>query len=342
MRKHLLYNFFNGSKDRPDAKWEDTTPNLRHFFRLLGRKFWRLLSINLMMLPMILPILIAVLVYMGIQTTPTQQTALFAPLYGANLIESTPKSTFLLDLFGTQFLVPSYNATGTYVAIGICAAFLALTFGWQNIGSTYLLRGMVRGDAVFLGPDYFYAIKRNWKQGFFLGLIDFIVLFLLGFDILYFYFRTGSFGNDVMFFAACALAILYFFMRFYLYLLQITFHLSIRKILKNALIFTTLGIKRNLMGTLGLILLTIINAGFVLMVAPFGGRLGFGLILPILHFPAVSGFITVYAAYPVIDRYMIAPYHRADSEDDDDSTTEKDNEKGSEADAGETSSTDPQ
>ena len=308
MKKHLLYNFFSGDRDRPDAKWEDTTPNLRYFFRLLGRKFWRLLSLNLMMLPLSLPILIALMIYTNINTTPTPQTALFAPLYGANLISASPKSGFLLDLFGGQLPIPAYNTTGTYIGIGICIAFLLLTFGWQNIGSTYILRGLVRGDAVFLGPDYFYAIKRNWKQGFFLGLTDFAILFLLGFDIIYFYYRTGSFGTDLMFFASCALLILYFFMRFYLYLLQITFHLSIRKILKNALIFTTLGIKRNLMGMLGLILLTAINLGFVLLVIPTGGVIGFGLILPVLHYLAVAGFIKVYAAYPIIDRYMIAPY----------------------------------
>lgn len=313
-RRHLLYNLFNGDRDRPDAKWEDTTPNLRHFFRLFGRKFWRLLSVNLIMLPMVVPILVAVMLYLGIQTTPTQQTALFAPLYGANLIEATPKTAFLLDLFGGQWLIPSYNATGTYVGIGVCIAFVALTFGWQNVGSTYLLRGLVRGDAVFLGADYFYAIRKNWKQGFFLGLIDFTVLFLLAFDILYFLNRTGAFWLDVMFFFSCALFILYFFMRFYLYLLQITFHLSIRKILKNALIFTTLGIKRNLMGVLGLVLLTLINLGFLLLLNPSRGVIGVGLILPLLHYLAFAGFIKVYAAYPIIDRYMIRPYRGLNEE----------------------------
>ena len=317
---HFLYNIFNGDRDRPDAKWEDTTPNLRHFFRLFGRKFWRLLSVNLIMLPMVLPILIAVMLYLGIRTTPTQQTALFAPLYGANLIEATPRSALLLDLFGGQWLIPSFNANGTYVGIGVCAGFLALTFGWQNIGSTYLLRGLVRGDAVFLGADYFYAIRRNWKQGFFLGLIDFAVLFLLIFDILYFYTRTGSFWLDVMFFFSCAILILYFFMRFYIYLLQITFHLSIRKILKNALIFTTLGIKRNLMGALGLILLTAFNLGLILLLNPTGGVLGVGLILPLLYYLAVAGFIRVYAAYPVIDRYMIRPYRDLNAEKEDGET----------------------
>ena len=70
---------------------------------------------------------------------------------------------------------------------------------------------------------------------------------------------VGSFWIDVCFWGICALSILYFFMRFYIYLLLVTFDLSIRKILKNALIFTMLGIKRNLMGFLGVALITLVN-----------------------------------------------------------------------------------
>ncbi len=308
MAKHLLYNIFNGNKEKPDAKLEDVTPNIGYFFRLLGRKFWRLISLNLMMLPMVLPVLIAILLYLAIPTTPTSVTALFPTLYGANLIQASPESAYLLNLFGGQWLIPSYHATGTYVGIGICIVFLLVTFGWQNIGATYILRSYIRGDAVFLWSDYFYAIKRNWKQGFFLGLLDFLILFLLGFDVVYFYFRIGPFGMNLLFYASCALEILYFFMRFYIYLLQITFKLSIRKIFKNALIFTPLGVKRNLMGALGILILTAINVGLILLIAPTGGVIGIGLILPILHYPAFTGFIATYAAYPIIDRYMIAPF----------------------------------
>ncbi len=104
---------------------------------------------------------------------------------------------------------------------------------------------------------------------------------------------------------------------------------EVRKILKNALIFTTLGIKRNLMGTLGLILLTAINLGFILLLMPTGGVIGAGLILPVLHYLAVAGFIKVYAAYPIIDRYMIAPYKTASETEksaDEDTATSTDSE----------------
>ena len=108
--------------------------------------------------------------------------------------------------------------------------------------------------------------------------------------------------------------VLYFFMRFYLYLLLVTFDLSILKIFKNALIFVVLGIKRNLMGFLGILLVTSINIALfpLFAITPLG--IAIPLILPFLYYIAVTAFTASYAAYPVIDRYMIAPY-RKENED---------------------------
>lgn len=308
-KKHSLYNLFNPNKDREDAPEEDQRPTLKRFFRLLKRKFWKLITLNLMMLPMLLPILIAVFLYLGMNKTPTANNVIFPQLFGANLIHGTTDSTYLLDLFGAQFLIPAYHNTGMWVGIGICIGFLVLTFGWQNIGATYILRGLVRGDPVFPLSDYVYAIKRNWKQGFFLGLIDALILFFLGFDFMFFYTQTGTFKMDVMYFAIFAIAILYFFMRFYIYLLQITFNLNIRKIFKNALIFTTLGFKRNILAFLGIVALSaIVIACIALFAALFGGNIAIPLILPFLYYLAFTSFMAAYAAYPIIDRYMIAPF----------------------------------
>lgn len=308
----FLKRFAYNRDNRPDAVAEDTTPGVKRYFKLLGRRFWQLISLNLMMLPMILPLLLAVYFWLGFDKTPVENDLLFAPLYGANLIQATPKTTFLLDLFGAQALIPVYNTT-TYILIGLCALVFFVTFGWQNVGATYVLRNMVKGEPVFLLQDYFYAIKRNLKQGFFLGLLDALLLVLLVFDYMFFYARLGSFWMDVMFFAICALAILYFFMRFYIYLMQVTFDLSIRKILKNALIFTTLGIKRNLMGALWIVLLTVINLLLIWWLMP---TIVVPLILPFLYYLAVTAFTSAYAAYPVIDRYMIAPYQNTASDDE--------------------------
>lgn len=130
---------------------------------------------------------------------------------------------------------------------------------------------------------------------------------------------------DVGFFAVCALCILYFFMRFYIYLLLVTFDLSIRKILKNALIFTMLGVKRNLMALLGLILITLI----LLSLFPIFGATPLGiaipLILPFVFYLAITAFTTAYAAYPIIDRYMIAPYIHAQEDEESEEDAEDEN-----------------
>lgn len=306
-----LFAYNRGEK--PDAVAEDTRPGIKRYFKLLGRRFWQLISLNLMMLPMILPILVIVYLWLGFRKTPTAGSMIFPQLYGANLIEATAGKTFLLDLFGAQVMVPVYNVT-TYILMGVCVLFLFVTFGWQNVGATYVLRGMVRGEPVFLFQDYFYAIKRNLKQGLLLGMLDALILALLVLDYLFFYSRLGTFWMNVMFYAICALAILYFFMRFYLYLMQVTFDLSIRKLFKNALIFTTLGIKRNLPAALWILLITGINVALIVVMMP---AIVVPLVLPLLYYLAFTAFTSAYAAYPVIHRYMIEPYEKTDAASDD-------------------------
>ena len=319
-RATKFFDFHRGN--RPDAKEEDTKPTLKRYFKLLGRRFWQLISLNLMMLPMIVPIIFLAFLYMGFEQTPVENTVVFSQVYGANLIDQSPATGVLLDLYGAQLMIPAYS-TLTYVLMGICIVFLLVTFGWQNVGATYILRSMVRGEPVFLFSDYFYAIKRNLKQGFFMGLIDCIILLLLGFDIMYLWNVTGGF-NDFMFYGVIAIAILYFFMRFYLYLMLVTFDLSIRKLFKNALIFTTLGVKRNLMAILGLAVIT----GLAAALFPLFGATPLGIaipiILPLLYYMAVCSFTTAYAAYPVIDRYMIAPYRNKNEEEDESEEYEDD------------------
>lgn len=314
-KKNKLFGFFDYNRDnRPDAVEEDTTPTLKRYFKLLGRRFWKLVTLNLMMLPLIVPALICFYLYVSMRQTPVAGEVLLPQLLGASAVGGAPAGTLLLDLFGAQQNIPLFT-TGTYIGMGICIAFTVITFGWQNVGAAYIVRNMVRGEPVFIWSDYFYAIKRNLKQGFFLGLIDAVAIFTLGFDIVYFWGRTGSFTLDFGFFVTIALIIIYFLMRFYIYLMLVTFDLSIYKILKNALIFSMLGFKRNIMGVLGIALITGLHIMllFLLISTPLSGL---PIILPFLWYMAAVTFTAAYAAYPVIDKYMIAPYIGANTEED--------------------------
>ncbi|MBE6594986.1 MAG: hypothetical protein E7644_04225 [Ruminococcaceae bacterium] len=299
-------SFFQ-KKDRPDLMPEDTSPTLAYFFKLLGRKAGKLLSLNLLMVLQVLPLVIAVFVYMMGAKTPTVESPMYAPLLGTYIAGGSPIAGTLLGLFGRQLDIPVMT-TGRLIVILCLVGFTLLTWGWQNVGAVYNLRSMVRGDSCFLWSDFFYAIRRNLVQGFLFGIIDFIIIGLLGFNIYFYFTLSTEFSYGVMYAISIALAVFYICMRTYIYPMMITFDLSIYKLLKNGLIFTLLGIKRNIMMLLGMLLVVVITLALV-----FGGLasgLSFTLILPFFYFLPLVGFIGIYAAYPNIKRYMIDPYEQ--------------------------------
>ena len=277
---------------------------IKLFFKLLKRNFGSLISLNLMMLFMVIPLLAAFYVYLQGDTTPSVTSPVYATLHGADLIIGTPATELLKNTFSTRLMLPVYNSVVYPVIIGIIA-LLALTWGWQNVGSTYVLRSIVRSEPVYIWSDYFYAIKKNLKQGFIFGIIDFVIIAVLTFDIMWFSGNTGSFAQDLMYFCTVGLALLYVFMRFYLYIMLITFDLSYWKLLKNALIFTTIGIKRNIVGGLGIVFMAALNIALIIFFMPMG--VAVPLILPLFYFMSFSSFISVYTAYPSIQKYMIDP-----------------------------------
>lgn len=320
MEKKKKFKLFDMNRDGKGVEKIDEGPkNFKNFFKQFGRKFSKLLSVNLLMIFMVLPIIIAVMVYIMGPTTPSTGNTLFPTLYGASVMSNSPEVDIMLAVNSIQLAVPVYNSYVYYI-IGALAIFLVLTFGWQNVGSTYLLRNMVRGDPVFIISDYFYAIKKNLRQGFIMGLLDCLAIFVLVVDFLFFRAKIGSYMLDVMYVVTVALIIVYVIMRFYIYLQIVTFNLSLWKILKNAFIFTALGIKRNVMALLGIVVIAAINIALIFLLAPLNIILP--LVLPLFYLLATAGFITVYAAYPVIERYMIEPELKVPDQVDIESTAE--------------------
>lgn len=307
--KKKKFKLFDMNRDGKGAKEESRKPTFKFFFKLFFRKFPQLLSLNLLMIFQAIPLIVVALVYFIGDKTPTSTNVLFAPLMGIDQISSTPGASVLLDMSSIQMGLPSISPVMSWIMLGL-VLFLAITWGWQNVGATYVLRGLVRGDAVFVFSDFFYAIKRNFKQAFFMGLIDFIICAVLAVDFIFFYQQTGGFGLDFMYFMIFALIIIYFIMRFYLYHLLVTFDLKNFKILKNALIFSVLGIKRNILAFLGIALLVVIHGALIMVLVPLGDSLS--IVIPMIYLLAATAFMAAYAAYPVIDKYMIKPYEKPD------------------------------
>ena len=285
-------------------KGEDTTPTLGRFFKLWGRKFWKLISLNFLMVVQIIPLLLIIFLYMAGPKISTLYSPLYAPLLGAQTAApTTVGSTLFNSAAGLMHQTPVFNSWAHWV-MGILVVILLVTYGWQRTATTYILRNLVRGDGVFLFSDYFYAIRRNLKQGFIMGLIDCVAIFALGFDLYYFWNSPNTGLNNVMYLMIFALVFIYGVMRFYTYLMMVTFNMKLSKIFKNALIFTVLGFKRNILALLGMGLLTGIFAVLILFL---GRVIPAFYIIPFLCLMGFCGSMYTFAAYPVIEKYMIAP-----------------------------------
>ena len=290
---------------------EDRTPTLKFFFKLLARKARGLVTLNFMMLFMIIPIVAGILIYITSPNTPTTTSPLYAPIYGASMISDSPAISAVLNTVNFQLGLPVLSI-GRSIVLLVLALFLLLTWGLQNVGAAYVLRGFYRGEAVFVFSDYFYGIKRNWKQALGLGTLDFVVLALLVADYVSLYQSGGGGWNDIMFGIIIAIAVIYFFMRFYVYQLMITFEMKWSKILKNALIFSVLGFKRNILAAIGIAILTALNLLLILLLLPYTTIPLF--LPPCFYLFSFIAFMSVYAAYPILDRYLIKPYEEAHPE----------------------------
>jgi len=119
-----------------------------------------------------------------------------------------------------------------------------------------------------------------------------------------YFLNSGSFTGTVMLFAEILLFIIYLTMRFYMNIILITFDLKITKIIKNSFIFSIIGFKRNLCAWIGILFVLLINF-YLLFTIPV-----LGVIIPFLITFGLLMYICAYAAYPVIQKYMIDPYYK--------------------------------
>ena len=318
-KKFKLFNFNKDGKGVDPG--EDTTPNLKFFFKQLWRKASKLLTLNMIMIVQVVPLLASLYLYFIVTpTTPTALNPEFSALFGIQAASGNAMNALNLGLLSFQHPLPTYN-TYVYWIIGALLLFHVITFGWQKVGSIYVIRGLVRGDSVFVWSDFFYAIKKNLKQGFILGIIDCAVMFALAFDVYYFFTSPSSGLNNFMYVLTIALIVIYIIFRFYTYLMVVTFDMKLMKIFKNALIFVVLGIKRNIMALLGLLIVTLFAGVLIVIFLPMG--LGVTLVLPFIYYLALCAFIYTYAAYPVIQKYMIDPVAvKSTPEEDADATSE--------------------
>ncbi|MCR5263974.1 MAG: DUF624 domain-containing protein, partial [Clostridiales bacterium] len=223
-----LYDVFNPAKDGPGVKktkdgsgWGKR--DVPTFFKMYFDNVPRMLQINLLMAAGNFPLFFGLFALGGYLNrnafAPASQ--MFGQIWGAyKFTGMTPAMSALFGVHGMQVPV-SRNTTASLVMFGLTALVL-FTWGYVNIGTTYIMRNIVKGEPIFLMHDFFYAIRRNLFQGMVIGILDVVFMGLLGYDIVFFYYNLGPFVNNVMFYFAILVAVMYLLMRFFIYILALT------------------------------------------------------------------------------------------------------------------------
>lgn len=307
-----IFDFFSSGSNKKDKGYtkeelkEDKNFGTRYFFKLFRLNFGRLTSTNLIFSIFMIPAVFIFISFAGTPdgSLPTPQNALYPQIFG--IAQYEPSSPVVQALSACSESAQNRRPRRLEQRADVRGPSAFLTYGAANVGMTYILRGMVRRQYVYLWHDFMQAIKRNFKQALVMGALDLAVMALLAYDLLVYRANDVNFIYNLFFYLILLFTILYFMMRFYIYLIMITFDLSLIKIIKNALIFSLLGIKRNLMAIIGIFVVAFVNFTLYYLVPSVG------ILMPFIWTFSFSSFISAYCAYPIIKRYMIDPHYGED------------------------------
>ena len=279
---------------------------IKRFFLTYGNNFTKIVYVNIFMILGNFPLIFLIATLSGVTKNETllPMSDLFQNLgfIFSGDADMTPFNMALYSIEGLQNVV-RVNTTMTYVFYGI-SALTILTFGLVNVGTAYILRNIAMGEPVFAWTDFWYAVKRNWKQALPFGAVDVLVNGILVFNIATMILAGGAFFTSMMFWCNVIIFVLYFIMRYYIYIQMVTFDLSVFKILKNSMIFALIGMKRNIVAFLAIVLLIF----FEVMLLSVTALQPIAVAAPLAILFASFAYMKVYAAYFKIKEIMIDPY----------------------------------
>ena len=183
-----------------------------------------------------------------------------------------------------------------------------VTIGPATAALTKILRNYARQEHAFLWADFIETFKSNWKQAAVFGFVDLFVYFFLIYDFFILYQLLGQVSEKrtILTFSLAAIifsALVWTFMRNYVYSMMVTFKLSLKQILKNAFIFCWVGFFRN-------VLILILCAAFFCLLYSIAAATNILVLIFLIVFIYFSfnGFIVNFLIYPLIKKYMIDGY----------------------------------
>jgi uncharacterized membrane protein YesL len=267
----------------PGEHYEDDRSRLNIFFQVLGRKFWKLITINLMFILFNLPAMII---------------SFFFCAFLTNLLIPAELVVTGTDLL-SHLVVLGVPLTMSLMAIPI------ITVGPAQAGMTYLMRCFAYEIPTFTWSDFKDKMKENLKQGLLVSLINLIAITFLLYDI-YLYTQLNAQANPLLSIANGLLVVvfaLFLMMNLYLYPMMVSYQLKTKHLYKNALLFAFGKFIPNL-GILLLCGVIILGPMIIGLVAGAPIIIGLGLVLYVTLGFSLTSYIINFFINPIIDKYL--------------------------------------
>lgn len=191
-------------------------------------------------------------------------------------------------------------------------------------GLTLVTRNYAREEHAFIYWDFKDAVKNNWKSFLINGVVCYAFYFILSIAIRYYSAMSKTNNLFLVAMVVCiAIAILFIFAQYYVSIMLVTFDLTLRQVYKNALIFSIIGLWKNLLLTV--LLALIIFLLYISQVMVLTMIISVLLILCFLF--AFCMLLINFTVYPLIDKMMIKPYEKQLKEGTDGEEAEEEEEQ---------------
>ncbi|MDN5314536.1 MAG: hypothetical protein PWP10_3286 [Clostridiales bacterium] len=304
-----FFGLFNYNKEGKGVNPEDLDRGpMPTFFGVVGRKFWKLIMINLMYVLFSLPAVVIAFFcssYFIQALFPNYQMALSSAAETLTdnadaLVLQAMEMTLLMVLFGALMIGLSMIIAGPVHA-----------------GIVYVLRNYAREEHAFIWSDFKDNAISNFKQSMVSSLISLAVtaIFIVN---LYFYRQTEMIQQEMLRTILVTVIVLMYviwcIMQMYLYPMMVTFKLTLKQMYRNSFYFAILKLPMNLLFLLLSVVIMLIVPAAMLFT-----NTGIAFIIAIFWYVfiafAFNLLMTTFFAYRGLDKYMLSKLAEDDNDD---------------------------
>ena len=316
-----FFGLFDYTKEGPGV-YPDEPPKgaFALFFSILGRKFWKIVTINLMYILFSLPAFLVA--FFGASFVVQAFFPALTPELLAELFEKSglplQEGISFIDFANVQILQ-------LYILVAMLLVGLHLLIvGPVHAGIVYILRNYSREEHAFVWMDFKEHARKNMRQSLIASGIS--LLFTVLFVINYAFYNTNLvLGSDILRVILQTIIVILFLLwcmiQIYLYPMMVTFDLKLKPLLRNCLLFSILRLPLNLL---------VLLVSFIVLFAIPGVLLFLGYGISVLaaflwYFFFAIGFnvfMTTFFAYRAIDKHMLSRLRASESLNEEDADEE--------------------